>query len=284
MQFRQQYERPILEEGDEASAQLLQNQVRPFILRRLKQKVLKELPEKVESVMFVPLEGEQQKLYMANLAKVKLEVGQTICEGGFESNKLQVLALLTRLRQLCCHPALCYENYTGGSAKLEACMELIHEAINGGHRILLFSQFTSMLALIEERLKQEKIGYYLLTGQTPKSARQHLVTYFNEGRVPIFLISLKAGGTGLNLTGADIVIHFDPWWNLAAQNQATDRAYRMGQENSVQVYKLVADGTIEEKILHLQEDKGNLADAVISENSAALGGLTDDQLRELFGV
>ncbi|MBO4990651.1 MAG: SNF2 helicase associated domain-containing protein [Firmicutes bacterium] len=284
MQFRQQYERPILEEGDEASAQLLQNQARPFILRRLKQKVLKELPEKVESVMFVPLEGEQQKLYMANLAKVKLEVGQTICEGGFESNKLQVLALLTRLRQLCCHPALCYENYTGGSAKLEACMELIHEAINGGHRILLFSQFTSMLALIEERLKQEKIGYYLLTGQTPKSARQHLVTYFNEGRVPIFLISLKAGGTGLNLTGADIVIHFDPWWNLAAQNQATDRVYRMGQENSVQVYKLVADGTIEEKILHLQEDKGNLADAVISENSAALGGLTDDQLRELFGV
>jgi len=282
MQFRQQYERPILEENDETAGRLLQNQVRPFILRRLKQKVLKELPEKMESVMFVPLEGEQQKLYMANLAKIKLEVGQTISEGGFETNKLQVLALLTRLRQLCCHPSLCYENYTGSSAKLEACMELVRQAVSGGHRILLFSQFTGMLALIEERLKAEKIGYYLLTGQTPKSARQHLVTHFNEGRVPVFLISLKAGGTGLNLTGADVVIHYDPWWNLAAQNQATDRAHRMGQQNSVQVYKLVADHTIEEKILHLQENKRDLADAVISENSAVLGGMTEEELRELF--
>ncbi len=283
-QFRQQYERPILEERDEAANELLHNQVRPFILRRLKQKVLKELPEKVESVVYVPLKGEQQKLYMANLAKVKLEVGKEIREGGFESNKLQVLALLMRLRQLCCHPALCYENYQGESAKLEVCMELIRQAINGGHRMLLFSQFTTMLSLIEAELKKEKIGYFLLTGQTPKAERQRLMTEFNEGRIPVFLISLKAGGTGLNLTGADIVIHYDPWWNLAAQNQATDRAYRMGQHNSVQVYKLVADGTIEEKILHLQEHKNQLADSVITENSALFGGIKEDQLRELFDL
>ena len=282
MQFKNQYENPIVRKGDEEVSDLLQNQVRPFILRRLKQKVLKELPEKVESVVYVPMEGEQQKLYMANLAKIRLEVGMTIAEGGFETNKLEILALLTRLRQLCCHPGLCYENYHGGSSKLETCMELIHEAMAGGHRILLFSQFTSMLSLIGERLNEEGVGYYLLTGQTPKSARQHLVTHFNEGRVPVFLISLKAGGTGLNLTGADIVIHFDPWWNIAAQNQATDRAYRMGQKNSVQVYKLVADGTIEEKILRLQENKGNLADAFVAENAAVLGGLDEEGLRSLF--
>ena len=282
MQFKNQYESPIVRKGDEDVSGLLQNQVRPFILRRLKQKVLKELPEKVESVVYVPMEGEQQKLYMANLAKIKLEVGETIAEGGFETNKLEILALLTRLRQLCCHPGLCYENYHGGSSKLDTCMELIREAVNGGHRILLFSQFTSMLSLIEERLNEEGIAYYLLTGQTPKSVRQHLVTKFNEGDVPVFLISLKAGGTGLNLTGADIVIHFDPWWNLAAQNQATDRAYRMGQRNSVQVYKLVADGTIEEKILKLQENKGNLADAFVAENNSVLGGLGESELRELL--
>lgn len=282
-QFKNQYERPILEEKDDDSSALLQNQVRPFILRRLKQKVLKELPEKVESVVYVPLEGEQEKLYMANLAKVKLEIGATIAEGGFETNKLEILALLTRLRQICCHAALCYEDYRGPSAKLETCMELIREAINGGHRILLFSQFTSMLSLIEDRLCDEGIAYYTLTGQTPKATRQTLVTNFNEGRVPIFLISLKAGGTGLNLTGADIVIHFDPWWNLAAQNQATDRAHRLGQIHSVQVYKLVADNTIEERILRLQTAKGNLADSVISENALVLGGMDEAELRELLG-
>jgi len=283
-QFRNQYERPIVNEGDADASALLQNQVRPFILRRLKQKVLKELPEKVESVVYVPLEGEQEQLYMANLAKAKLEIGATIAEGGFETNQLEILALLTRLRQICCHPSLCYEDYRGPSAKLETCMELIHEAINGGHRILLFSQFTSMLSLIEDRLCDEGIAYYTLTGQTPKSTRQTLVTKFNEGQVPIFLISLKAGGTGLNLTGADIVIHFDPWWNLAAQNQATDRAHRLGQIHSVQVYKLVADNTIEDKILRLQSLKGNLADSVISENALVLGGMSEEELREVLGT
>jgi len=262
-QFKHQYERPIVEDKDETTTQLLHAQVRPFILRRLKQNVLKELPEKVESVVYVPLEGEQQKLYMANLAKAKLEVGNAIAEGGFETKQLEILALLTRLRQICCHPALCYEDYTGRSAKLETCMELIREAITAGHRILLFSQFTSMLSLIETELRAEGINYYLLTGQTPKATRQNLVTSFNEGTTPVFLISLKAGGTGLNLTSADVVIHFDPWWNIAAQNQATDRAHRIGQRHSVQVYKLVADGTIEDKILNLQTMKGTLADSVI---------------------
>lgn len=262
-QFKNQYERPIVEEKDDTASQLLHAQVRPFILRRLKQNVLKELPEKMESVIYVPLEGEQQKLYMANLAKAKLEVGSSIAEGGFETNQLEILALLTRLRQICCHPALCYEDYTGPSAKLETCMELIRESITAGHRVLLFSQFTSMLSLIENALRAEDIPYYLLTGQTPKATRQNLVTSFNEGTIPVFLISLKAGGTGLNLTGADVVIHFDPWWNIAAQNQATDRAHRIGQRRSVQVYKLVADNTIEDKILKLQAMKGTLADSII---------------------
>ena len=280
--FKENYEAPILQEKDERAAEALRRQVSPFVLRRLKQKVLSELPDKVESVVCVPMEGEQKKLYLANLAQARQEVGKRISEGGFQTGKLQILALLTKLRQLCCHPALCYEDYTKGSGKLEACMELIREAVEGGHRVLLFSQFTSMLALIEESLKKEKLPYYILTGKTDKATRHRLVNEFNENQIPVFLISLKAGGTGLNLTGADVVIHFDPWWNRAVQDQATDRAYRIGQEKNVMVYKLVAEATIEEKIVNLQEMKGDLADSIISENSTLLTMLSEKELSQLF--
>lgn len=280
--FKDEYELPILKDRDQRKTELLKRQITPFVLRRLKEKVLLELPEKLESVVYVPMEDEQQRMYVANLAEAKEEMSREMREGRLESNKLQVLALLTRLRQICCHPSLCYEGYTKGSGKLEACIELIREAAGGGHRVLLFSQFTSMLSLIAGRVKKEGLDYYMLTGQTDKVQRQKLVSQFNENDVPIFLISLKAGGTGLNLTGADVVIHYDPWWNRAAQNQATDRAHRMGQQRRVQVYKLVSEGTIEEKIIKLQEAKGELADAIISENSAVFSSMDANQMWDLF--
>ena len=200
----------------------------------------------------------------------------------FEKNKLQVLAELTRLRQICCDPSLLFENYNGESAKRQACMDLLKSAIEGEHRILLFSQFTSMLALLEESLKAEEIAYYKITGSTPKEERIRLVKEFNEGTVPVFLISLKAGGTGLNLTGADVVIHYDPWWNQAVQNQATDRAHRIGQKKVVTVYKLIMKGSIEEKIVHLQETKKNLADEILSGENGGLAQMSKEELLALL--
>lgn len=299
-QFKERYERAIVKDGDELQMRMLKNQVEPFILRRLKSSVLKELPEKVESVLYSKMGKEQRKLYMANLAKAKLEIGKTFQDdrlpqdgsekkSGSGNSKFMILALLTKLRQLCCHPALCYEEYgvsdkegEMGSAKLETCMELIREACEGGHKILLFSQFTSMLDIIQKQLRKENIENYLLTGSTPKEKRMEMVEAFNENEIPIFLISLKAGGTGLNLTGADVVIHYDPWWNLAAQNQATDRTHRIGQKKSVQVYKLIAEDTIEEKILKLQESKLELAESIISENQGLIEKMTAEELLALI--
>ena len=200
----------------------------------------------------------------------------------FNRQKLLLLAELTHLRQICCDPALCFEQYQGEAAKLEACLELIKSAIDGGHRILLFSQFTSMLEILKQRLTKEEIAYYTITGATPKEERLQLVKKFNTGSIPVFLISLKAGGVGLNLTGADVVIHYDPWWNLAAQNQATDRAHRIGQTKKVTVYKLIAKNTVEEKILKLQETKRDLADQVINGTGAGLGSMSKEELLELL--
>ena len=192
-----------------------------------------------------------------------------------------MLAGLTRLRQLCCDPALCLDGYAGGSGKLEQCMELVRNAVQAGHEILLFSQFTTMLDILKARLEGEGITTFTLKGDTPKEERMELVQRFNAGEADVFLISLKAGGTGLNLTGADVVIHYDPWWNTAAQNQATDRAYRIGQTQSVQVYKLITADSIEERILHLQEEKAQLSDAVL-EGDEAVGALDEKTMRELL--
>ena len=196
---------------------------------------------------------------------------------------MAVLAMLTRLRQICCDPRLCCEGYTGQSCKLEACIELLKEAAEGGHKVLLFSQFTSMLALLSERLQAEGIRYYILTGATAEQQRAALVDAFNADDTPVFMISLKAGGTGLNLTGADMVIHYDPWWNLAAQNQATDRAHRIGQQNPVQVVRLIVRGTVEEKILRMQEDKWRLAQSVVESGGADIAALSAEELLELLG-
>jgi len=195
---------------------------------------------------------------------------------------MELLSILMRLRQLCCHPRLCYEDYRGKSGKLELCMELIKDCVESGHKILLFSQFTSMLSIIMERLEKEKIPYYCLQGSTPKETRAKLVEDFQKNDVPLFLISLKAGGTGLNLTAADIVIHYDPWWNLSAQNQATDRVYRIGQKNKVQVYQLITKDSIEEKILDLQRRKKALTDSIIGKGASVISSLTAEEILALF--
>lgn len=210
--------------------------VRPFILRRLKEDVLKDLPKKMEHVVYAKMEGEQQKLYDARVQMLKQSLENQTDEQ-FKNNKIQILSELTRLRQICCDPLLCYEDYKGASAKLSLCMEMIADAVESGHKMLIFSQFTTMLDRIGKELEKEKISYYKLTGATKKEQRIEMANDFNENEVPVFLISLRAGGTGLNLVGADMVIHFDPWWNLAAQNQATDRAHRIGQKRAVTVFK-----------------------------------------------
>lgn len=259
--FKERFEAPVVREADEQARENLHLMVAPFILRRMKKDVLADLPEKVETVMTSEMTGEQHKLYTAYVAKLKKD-----SEGGLLSGqeKMKMLAGLTRLRQLCCDPRLCLEDYKGGSGKLTQLLEVIRDAIAAGHRILLFSQFTSMLDLIAQALADEGIAYYLLTGGTEKEERMELVKDFNaDVGADVFLISLKAGGTGLNLTGADVVIHYDPWWNVSAQNQATDRAYRIGQTKGVQVISMIASGTVEEHILRIQERKKALSDGVL---------------------
>ena len=279
--FRSELEQPIVENKDQIAATRLQQLVRPFIMRRLKTDVLKELPDKLEHAVYAQMTDEQNKLYTANALKLQNDLEQQ-SDSMFKTSKIQILAELTKLRQLCCDPSLIYQNYHGGSAKLDTCIQLIENAMAGGHKILLFSQFTSMLDVIERRLKAERILYYRLDGSTKSEQRTRLVNAFNENKIPVFLISLKAGGTGLNLTGADIVIHYDPWWNAAAQNQATDRAHRIGQTHTVTVYKLIARHTIEEKILELQENKKALSDQILSEEGVTASHLTKEELLQIL--
>lgn len=281
-QFKENVEEPIVERQDEAAMLQLRRFITPFILRRLKKDVLKDLPDKLEEVVYAKMPAEQQELYDASVQKMKLQLAKQTDEE-FRENKLQLLAELTRLRQICCNPLLLYENYEGAAAKVEVCMELLQNAIEGGHKVLLFSQFTSMLELLAKEAGKNGISFYKLTGQTSKEDRIRMVERFNKDDTQVFLISLKAGGTGLNLTSADIVIHFDPWWNVAAQNQATDRTHRIGQKNVVTVYKLIAKGTIEEKIVKLQEMKQELADQVLSGENMDKTTLSKEELLELLG-
>ena len=260
----------------------LSGQIRPFILRRLKVDVLQELPEKIDTKMYAEMTIEQKKLYFVYLKKIKQEIEQEIHEHGFEKSQIMILAALTRLRQLCCHPSLFIENYEHDCGKFLLVQEIIRDAIDGGHRILLFSQFTSMLALIRKWANEEKIHYKYLDGQVRAFERHKMINEFNEGDGELFLLSLKAGGTGLNLTGADTVIHYDPWWNPAVEDQATDRAYRIGQQKTVQVIKLLTAGSIEEKIFAIQERKKQLIDAVIKPGETFLTKLSKSDLEEIL--
>ena len=280
--FRKEIETPIVKHKEEQVSQRLKKMVSPFILRRLKEDVLKDLPDKMEEVRYAKMEEEQMHLYDGQVVHMKELVASQSADD-FQKNKLQILAELTKIRQICCDPGLLFENYKGNSAKRSLCMELIESAIEGEHKILLFSQFTTMLELLEKDLKNAGISYFKITGATPKEKRVEMVNEFNQDQTPVFLISLKAGGTGLNLTGADVVIHYDPWWNLAVQNQATDRAHRIGQTKIVSVYKLIVKGTIEEKILKMQENKNNLADEILSGETGGITQMSKDELLELFG-
>lgn len=279
--FRKELETPIVKHKDETASAKLKKMVAPFILRRLKGDVLRDLPEKIEEIRYARLEDKQQKLYDGQVVHMQeILAGQDADD--FQKNKLLILAELTKIRQICCDPGLLFERYEGGSAKREACVELIQSAIEGEHKILIFSQFTSMLELLEQDLKREAVSYYKITGATPKEKRVELVNAFNSDATPVFLISLKAGGTGLNLTGADVVIHYDPWWNQAVQNQATDRAHRIGQTKVVSVYKLIAKDTIEEKIVKMQESKRDLADSILSGDSGGITQMSKDELMDLL--
>lgn len=279
--FRTEIEIPVVQNQDEAAMTRLQKMVRPFILRRLKKDVLTDLPDKLEKCMYADMEGEQKKLYRAHVQRIRMMLDKQSDEE-FKTAKIQILSELTKLRQLCCDPALIYENYKSPSAKSALCVDLIKNAVAGGHKVLLFSQFTSMLENLQLLLEEEGISYYVLTGATPKEQRLRLVDRFHADETNVFCISLKAGGTGLNLTAADIVIHFDPWWNLAVQNQATDRAHRIGQTNVVNVYKLIMKDTIEEKIMKLQERKKELAEQVLSGEDLGSGRFTKEELLELL--
>lgn len=279
--YKEQIEQPIVKDNNEETVLCLQKMISPFVLRRLKKDVLMDLPDKVEENMYVSLQGEQQKLYDAHVKRMKLMLEKTN-DMEFNNSKIQILAELTKLRQLCCDPSILFEKYKGESVKTDMCIQLIKNAVENGHKVLLFSQFTSMLENLQKRMLKEKISFYTLTGATKKEKRAEMVEAFNSDTTSVFCISLKAGGTGLNLTAADIVIHFDPWWNVAVQNQATDRAHRIGQKNVVNVYKLITKGTIEEKIVNLQEKKQELADMVLGGDNIAKASFSREELLELL--
>ncbi|MBO6300325.1 MAG: DEAD/DEAH box helicase [Lachnospiraceae bacterium] len=279
--FQQNYEIPIVAGNNPEIRERLRSMVHPFILRRMKKQVLKELPEKMEETIYIRLESEQKKLYQANAKKMRDELDH-MSAAEFKTGKLQFLAQLMTLREICCDPALVYESYKGGSAKLEACLELIQQSIQSGHKLLLFSQFTSMLDIICKRLKEESIDFHRIDGSTGKEKRMQMVDSFANDDVPVFCISLKAGGTGLNLTAADIVIHYDPWWNRAAQDQATDRTHRIGQTHTVNVYELITEDTIEERIQKIKESKKQLAEDILSGGEISSASFNKDEMLRLL--
>ena len=280
-QFEECYEKPILRDHDSVQMQKLRRKIRPFVLRRMKKEVLTELPDKIETRRMAEMGAKQRKIYESYLARIQMELAgdEENTPGG---NRMQVLAALTRLRQICCHPATFASNYHGGSGKLDLLMEQLPDILEGGHSVIVFSQFTSMLSIIAHELKQRNIPFFYLAGSTSAQERKREVKEFNRGEVKVFLISLKVGGTGLNLTGADTVIHFDPWWNPAVEDQATDRAYRIGQKKKVQVIKYVMKDSIEEKIYELQKRKKQLSDQLIQAGESFVTQLTMEEIKELF--
>lgn len=280
--FLNHYENDIVRNDDEEKKKKLKQLVTPFILRRNKKEVLQELPDKIEKVQLIDFSEEENKLYLAHLASVNKELNAMM--GNEKVDKIAVLAMLTKLRQICCEPRLLFDNIYDSSSKMKACMDLVVNLKENSQKVLIFSSFTSVLDLIERELNLLNISSYKLTGQTSKEERRELIQKFQSDDTEVFLISLKAGGTGLNLTAAQAVIHFDPWWNISAQNQATDRAYRIGQEKNVQVFKLVMKNSIEEKILKLQEKKKDLADSFVENNEGSLSKMDKDDIMELFKI
>jgi SNF2 family DNA or RNA helicase len=262
---------------------MLVSRISPFVLRRTKENVAKELPPKTEILERVPLEGGQRDLYESLRIAMDKRVQELLAGKGLNKSRIEILDALLKLRQACCDPRLVKlpaAKAVQESAKLTRLLEMLEELIDEGRKVLIFSQFKSMLDLIEISLKAAKIEWVRISGETKD--RETPVKEFQAGKVPVFLISLKAGGTGLNLTAADTVIHYDPWWNPAVENQATDRAHRIGQDKSVFVYKLLAKDSIEEKILILQERKAGLAGAILSKDADPVATLSADDLKWVF--
>ena len=259
----------------------LNKAINPFILRREKKQVLKELPDKMEKQFFVELSKEQKKLYSTYVKDLRGKM-----ENSEDKSKVEVFAYLMKLRQLCLEPSIVYKDYKGENSKLDMAMNLVDGYIENGHKILLFSQFTGVLSTIKDTLDKKGIEYSYIDGSIKAKDRLTEVDDFNNSKdKKVFLISLKAGGTGLNLTSADVVIHFDPWWNPAVEDQATDRAHRIGQENKVEVIKLISKGTIEEKIVKLQEDKKDIIEKVMTgnlSNGSILSSLSEKEIINLF--
>ena len=298
-EFRERYETPLTKSPSPTVMERLRHKVRPFFLRRTKEEVLKDLPPKLDYPTLCELTHEQREVYRAVLAQGRRDVFETSGKGGKGQNRIAVLTTLLRLRQVCCHLDLLptegnvsrggpksgeevgTDRWKEPSAKMDRAFELIDEAVDGGHRVLLFSQFVRVLHLLREEAKRRELRFCYLDGQTVE--RQAEVDRFqNDAEIPLFFISLKAGGTGLNLTGADTVIHFDPWWNPAVEEQATSRAHRIGQARRVQAYKLIAAGTVEEKIQALQARKRELFEASFRGDEAFVEKLTGDDLEELL--
>jgi SNF2 family DNA or RNA helicase len=284
-QFREQFRVAIEQGGDEERMQALRRRVAPFILRRKKEDVAPELPPKTELVYSVELSGDQRDLYESIRAAAHGEVRQAIRQRGFGASSIAILDALMKLRQVCCDPRLVAVSAAAQvkeSAKLEACLELLMRQLESGRRVLLFSQFAKMLKLLAIALEERGIRYLMLTGATQH--RQAVVDRFEAGQAEVFLISLKAGGTGLNLTSADTVIHYDPWWNPAVEEQATNRAHRIGQEKPVFVYRLVTRGSIEEKMELLKDRKRELARGIFDADAGSTLDLTERDIDDLFAA
>ncbi len=276
------YARFIRQHGDGRNIEALRQKIRPFLLRRLKKDVLTELPDKLETMLMAEMTLEQNRVYQAALLRLRSRVDDLLRTKGINRGRTEVLAAITELRQICCHPALCLPDYSGASGKLDLLLEILPGALETGRRVLLFSQFTSMLKILRRHLEAEGITCLYLDGETPPQKRLELADSFNGGEGQVFLISLKAGGTGLNLTGADMVIHYDPWWNPAAEDQATDRAHRIGQTRKVEVIRLITHLSIEEQVARLGKKKRALFDQLITAGEEMPTQLSEADIRALF--
>jgi SNF2 family DNA or RNA helicase len=281
--FNKNYLLPINKNNDQEKMEQLKERVAPFILRRRKEEVLKELPEKIINVHSVSMTQLQEDSYKLVLDEVKGKLLDTVNEKGFNRSRINVLAALTKLRQICNHPALVLDEkgLESSSGKLDALLELVSDAINSGRKIIVFSQFVKMLKLVKKSFDRQKINYQYLDGST-RNRMERVNEFNNNPEIKVFLISLKAGGVGLNLTSADMVIHVDPWWNPMVERQAADRAHRLGQENRVMVYKLITRGTVEEKMLKLQKKKQNVFDNIIEDNVNPIEAITWEDIQELL--
>lgn len=271
-------------EEDDCIIEDLNTLIKPFILRRYKKDVLEELPDKIEKKLIIPMNKEQTKVYKTYADYAKSLIENKVKDQEFKNSKIEILSYITKLRQICLDPSVVMDNYKGTSSKIEYLIELLSQTTEEGHKVLLFSQFTSVLKNIGDELTKNDIKFKYLDGSTNVKMRMKLVNEFNQDNTPVFLISLKAGGTGLNLTSADVVIHFDPWWNPAVEEQATDRAHRIGQKNVVEVIKMVSQGTIEEKIISLQEQKKDLINKVIGDETDISNIITNLNENDIIGL